>query len=37
MEKYVSPDIQAMKRYFDEFLAEAENFVKNQKEYGYQK
>lgn len=37
MEKYVSPDIQVMKRDFDEFLAESENFVKNQKEHGYQK
>lgn len=37
MEKYVSPGIQAMKRDFDEFLAVAENFVKNQKEHEYQK
>lgn len=33
MEKYVSPDIQAMKRDFDIFLTEADNFIKKVKSY----
>ena len=34
MGRYISPDIQAMKSDFDEFITEAEGFVKRQKGHG---
>jgi len=34
MGRYISPDIQAMKSDFDEFVIEAEGFIKRQNGYG---
>lgn len=36
MDRYISPDIQAIKSDFDEFVIEAEDFIKRQKCYGNQ-
>ena len=34
MEKFEMPDIEAMKSDFDEFVIEAEDFIKRVKTYG---